>query len=98
MIPFFLSKFAFKINSINLSMFLVLKGGSQKTRLNLDSKKFFFFNISKTSQKNTLLLFFNFNLLIFISKILIAASSFSTKKTFFTSLDRHSNPKDPVPA
>ena len=42
MIPFLFNKFLLKINSINFSIFVSLKGGSQKIRSNFDPKIFCF--------------------------------------------------------
>ena len=48
-IPFLSSKSLLEINSINFSIFVSLKGGSQKIRSNRDLKVFFFSSKSKIS-------------------------------------------------
>ena len=51
-IPFLFNKLLVKINSINCSIFVFLKGGSEKIRSNFNPEILFFFIKLKTSLQN----------------------------------------------
>ncbi len=83
---------------IMLLIFFIAKGGSKNIKVGLISSNNLLLRIKETS--SLIAMAFSLSILSalrFFFKMEKASKFFSKKNTLLTSLDRHSNPKDPEP-